>query len=199
MAIVIDGYTVDVAVSEDIRLVSDITEYPVETGSSITDHVRNLPIEVTIEGIVSDTPIGPLANERSFVDLPSEEFLARLELIHVFREPIVVETTRRVYESMVLRDLSIPTDARTGNSLSFRATFVQIDLVTNDRVQINVQLPRAKKQKRLGGKNPKVSPLQVPSPAASVLSQVNNLLGKGLGGPGVSGLFTSEEPEEVSF
>lgn len=187
MAIVIDGYTVDVAVSEDVRLVSDVTEYPVEQGSSITDHVRNLPIEVTIEGIVSDTPVGPLANERSFVDLPSEEFLARLELIHIFRQPIVVETTRRVYESMVLRDLSIPTDARTGNALSFRATFIQIDLVTNDRIQINVQLPRAKKQKRLGGKNPKVAPLQVPAPATSVLDQVNNLLGRGLGGSG--GLF----------
>lgn len=41
--------------SEDILT---ITEHPVETGSAIVDHARSEPETLTIEAIVSDTPVG---------------------------------------------------------------------------------------------------------------------------------------------
>jgi hypothetical protein len=54
---------------------------------------------------------------------------------------------------MVLADLSVPTDARTGDAIRFSAEFRQIQIVTNARTVITV--PRAKKRVNRGVKIPK--------------------------------------------
>jgi hypothetical protein len=171
MSVIIDGYTIDAAVQEDLRFSSDISEFPVEEGPGVTDHVRNRPKEVTIEGVVSDTSLRPVADTRGILSLPSEEFLARLELIHEFRDPVTIETTQRVFDDMVLKDLSIPRDARTGDALSFRATFQQVELVSTDRFEINVEIPRAKPLRKFGAKAPRPA-----NPAAQVLTQVADVV-----------------------
>jgi len=163
MAVVIDGFTIDAATSEETRFSSEISEFPVEEGIGVTDNVRNLPIELTIEGVVSNTPLRPLSDVRSILTPPAEEFLAHMELIHQFREPVTVETDTRAYGDMVLQDFNIPRDARTGDALVFRATFRQIDIVTNDRKEILVDLPRAKPLKSFGARAPKVAGSDVPS------------------------------------
>lgn len=47
----------DVELQETHDLASDITEHPVEEGADVTDHVRPRLRRVSIEGLVSDTPM----------------------------------------------------------------------------------------------------------------------------------------------
>lgn len=47
----------DATLQEVITKNSDVTEFPVEEGKSITDHVRPKPVELRLDGIVSDTPL----------------------------------------------------------------------------------------------------------------------------------------------
>lgn len=47
----------DIVESETHVHKSTATEHPVETGSNISDHIRNDPIRVTIKGVVSNFPI----------------------------------------------------------------------------------------------------------------------------------------------
>ncbi len=161
--ILIDGFAIDIATTEEHQLDSEVTEYPVEEGSDIADHVRARPIMVSLDCIVSNTPIGPIADTRraegsvSDSELlapssPADDAYAKLVAIREAREPITITTSLKTYENMLLESLSIPRSARTGDALEFRASFKQLLLVTNRRTTIRTKIPRAKKKVNRGHK-----------------------------------------------
>ncbi len=149
--VIIKGYQLDVAVSEDHSFDSEVTEHPVEKGADIADHVRARPITVSVEGIVSDTPIREIArpgfqdSEGDPIVLPSAEAYALLIDIRDKREPVTVQTSLQLFENMVLTSLSVPRSVGTGDALRFTATFVQIQLVTTERTVVRVRERGAKK------------------------------------------------------
>lgn len=156
--VTIDGFIIDATLTESHTYESDVTSYPTESGSTITDNIRPRPVTVQIDGIVSDTPIGTVATTRAnestasgsnFEFLPSDAALAKLLEIRDKREPITIETSLKRFESMALTQLEIPRDAETGMALRFSATFQQITIVTNNRTTIRVASPNngAKKKK----------------------------------------------------
>lgn len=49
--------TVDASVQETHTIANEVSEHPVEKGVNIVDHVRALPIQVSIQGVISNTPI----------------------------------------------------------------------------------------------------------------------------------------------
>src|SRR5713101_5273233 len=53
----LDVITIDATLQEVHKADAEVTEHPVELGADITDHVRPKPVELRIEGIISDTPI----------------------------------------------------------------------------------------------------------------------------------------------
>lgn len=159
--VLINGYVIDVTTSEEHTFDSDVTEYPVEQGGDITDNVRPKPIIVTLEGVVSDTPIGAIATLRDSqgdngqVDfLPSEDALATLLAIRDAREPVSITTTLKSFDNMVMTGLSVPRDATTGAALRFSATFQQVIFVTNQRTTVRTATPSNGVQKDLGNKQP---------------------------------------------
>lgn len=164
--ITIAGYKIDVAITEESSFEADVTEHPVEYGSSIVDHVRVKPVMLSIEGMVSDTPIGVMSDERGVlrsteiaaemnIPLPSVEAYDLLQRVFLEREPVTVETTTRVLENMVLYSLSIPTS--DSDSLTFRASFKQVIFANVDRTYIPVTEPRAKPKAKKGTKPIKAS------------------------------------------
>jgi hypothetical protein len=97
MSIWIDNFLIDAALSESHKMTANTTKYPTESGSKLTDNIRNEPREVRIVGIVSDTPIATVAAARASATasttgglnfLPSDEALAKLEALHESREPV---------------------------------------------------------------------------------------------------------------
>lgn len=145
----IGPYVIDASVSESHEFSSEVTQYPVEQGGAVTDNIRPKPIVVTIEGIVSDTPIGGVAALRHVgargdgKTTPSSEALAALEAIRLARDPVTITTTLRTFDNMVMTSLSVPRDAATGAALRFSATFQQIIVVTNSRSTVRVTPVRA--------------------------------------------------------
>lgn len=148
----IDGFAIDAAISQEPTFDADVTEYPVEKGAATTDHVRAKPVTFVVEGIVSDTPIGEVAELRDTGAKPSYEARNRLFEIWNSREPVTVETENAVFENMVLHTFSTPEDATTGEACRFRAAFKQLRLVTNKRTSVPVAVPRARKKVNLGTK-----------------------------------------------
>jgi hypothetical protein len=156
--ILIDGFPYDVMISGEISLESEITSNPVEAGGDVTDHIRPLPVTLHFESVVSDSPIGEIANHESRrVDdvteefgsaLPSEDAYERLLDIRDFRRVVVVEIPRgrgrKVFPNMALEELVIREDKETGGGLHFEATFKQINFVTNRRVTVRTATPAGK-------------------------------------------------------
>ncbi len=154
----IGDLVIDCAVTEGHSFRSEISSFPTEDGSEVTDHVRVLPDMVTLEGLVSDTPLGgDLVTRREIAsDLPSVDILAELKLIREKREPVTITTSLGVYTNMVMTGLDVPRDAATGESLKFTAIFQQIIVVTLKRT-VTVTEPRSKKKRGYGYR---LSPIQ---------------------------------------
>lgn len=153
MAVVIDGLKLDAAMSESHRSENEITQYPVEEGANVTDHVLPLQDTVTITGIVSNTPV---VDPTFTMDgmLPTDDALAKLRKIKRDRKPVTLkDTTLGTYEDMVMESLEFPRDGSTGDALRFVATFRQIVLITNERTTVPVEVPVAAKKKNLGHKS----------------------------------------------
>jgi hypothetical protein len=52
----------DALTIEELTRSAEITQYPVETGATLSDHYQPLPREISLTGVVSDTPSGPWSN-----------------------------------------------------------------------------------------------------------------------------------------
>lgn len=150
MSVYIDGYLLDAALSETHTMSATVTKYPTESGSKLSDNISSDPRQVTIVGIVSDTPIGIVAAVRASASasvtggldfLPTDEAFAMLERLHESREPVPIDTTLRRYESMALTDLVILCDETTGHALNFTASFVQIRIINNNRTIVRADVP----------------------------------------------------------
>lgn len=168
----IDGYPMDLAISEAHSFPGEVTKYPVESGPDIGDHIRDLPEEITLECIVSDSPIGEVSDHPSRQNsldaqqallssgfepetpLPSVDALAKLREIKARRQPVTVETSLGTFLSMAFVDLDVPRDKDKNNALFFTAKFTRINIVTNKRVRARVKtaMPTGAGTKAVAGK-----------------------------------------------
>lgn len=135
----IGGYLIDAIITEESGLDAEVTEYPVESGAVITDHVRNLPGTLELEFVVSDTPIGEAASARPADVVPSTEARQKLEALRATRQPFAVITPRRTYASMVFTSLRFPLDGTTGDALRATATLKEIQIVDVRRVSVQLK------------------------------------------------------------
>lgn len=111
----------DVTLTENHTFNSRATNFPVETGGDVTDHIINDPDVLTLSGIVSDTPL----NIFSFFTRSIDAF-NRLVDLHERRVPVTVVTGLKVYQNMVMTTLDVPRNINTGQSLTFNITLQNI-------------------------------------------------------------------------
>lgn len=150
----IDGLEVDALINEDHSLECETTDNPVEEGSDFTDHVRIKPRMFSCDGVISDTPLGPMLAIRDAQGggRPSEIARAKFEAIIEARKRITVVTARKRYDNMIMLSVSMPENIGIGEACRFRATFKQIRVVKNERTTIVVAVPRAAKKQARGNK-----------------------------------------------
>lgn len=147
--ILIDGtITVDAAISEQHSQTSQVTQYPVESGATIADHVINDPFSLSLSCVVSDAPLGEVAAVREGAgdSQPSLSVYDQLQDLRDRRRAVTVTTSIQEYRNMVLTGLSIPRAADGGASLRFEATFVQISRAQTSVATVRVAIPRAVKK-----------------------------------------------------
>ena len=151
MPLIIDGFEIDVALTEDPTFSAEVTDHSVENGSNFSDNIVNLPAELNIEGIVSDDPSGDLAERRNPTTLPSNDAYSFLKNLRSQRRPFTVVTHRDTFTDMAIVFLSAPSTDEKG--LIFRATFKQIVVEENERTTVSVSIPSASKKIKKGHKN----------------------------------------------
>lgn len=161
----------DCTVTETHTATSTVTEHPVESGANITDHIRPDPVQLSITGIVSDTPIGSRQVQRSIevggasVQVTQQEppssatgfgraAWAKLDAIRTAAKPVKVVTRDKTYDSMALVSLSVPKESKTGGALYFTAQFKQIRIVYNRTTKVVVAKATKSHKKQDTGKQP---------------------------------------------
>jgi hypothetical protein len=139
----IDGFLVDCLLDSDHTFDSEITDNPIEDGSNPSDNIQNKPLIVTMECVVSNTPIGQLADLRDKVSEPGDDCYEHLLGVRNAREPVTIRTALRTFANMGLKHLSIPQRSGRGDELRFTVTFKELDIRKNNRTT-RVAVPMAK-------------------------------------------------------
>lgn len=145
----IDTVVLDASVDEQHTAENDVTDHAVETGFAVSDHVRAKPDMLTIQGIVTNTPMSATARTRTIQALGitfqsatdadaivgqpgyAEQAYAMLRAVRDTGKLITVVTSLRTYDSMVMMSLVVPRNKDTGDSLRFTAVLKQIRVVSN--------------------------------------------------------------------
>ncbi len=158
----IDNQLIDVSLQEDHVYESDVTSYPVESGGTMTDNIRPKPVRVTMTGVVSNTPLTSIMQQRrdqepgndsdrsESVISEARNTFGALKAIWRLREPVTIRTSLNTYENMAMTSLSIPRSKDTGDALHFTASFEQIQIVTNSRVRVRSSAPICKGKRDAG-------------------------------------------------
>lgn len=150
--ITINGYPIDVAETESLDYEADVTSFPIEKGADTTDSVRpKLPV-LTVDCLVSDTPIGRVANDpsRQGVSSPAGDAFRRLVEMYMSAEPLTVECSFGTFDEMCLEKFSPTRNRQTGKALKFTATFRKLKIVENTRTTVRVAIPNGGRRTNLG-------------------------------------------------
>lgn len=174
---IIGGVQIDVSVRETHRSSSEVTDHAIELGADISDHVRRLPDEVTLEGIVSDLPTNLL--ELGGIELSGETAQKRYDdLIRIveFADTFDLITGLRTYSDMVFTRFEVDRDETTGKIIRFRADMKQLRFATSEEVAVIVadetDTPKAAPETDVGPKKP---PPASPAAATGMVSTLKTL------------------------
>lgn len=169
----IDTLELDASLTETATFASDVSEHPVEVGSDVVDNIRPKPVEVRIDGVISDTPITAEQLRRAAdaagvtLDAPqntpgrSSDALAFLLALRDSPRLVTITTKRGAYDNMALVSLSVPEDRTTGDVLRFSATFRQVRTVALRRVVIRTATSATKPKQKAGTKPTATAPTEL--------------------------------------
>ena len=166
----------DVAITETHTLSARVTEHPLETGCSLSDHVQLLPTTLQLEGIVSNTPTSFLGTPLFHLGDRTDAAYKMLEALFQARQPVQIVTSLKTYSNMVLENLTIQREARTAGALRFSCSAKQIRWAESQVIRLPKPKEKRAQPKKSLGKQP-----AVPAPPA-VAEKAQSLLFKLFGG-----------------
>lgn len=151
----IGDFILDVVLNESHKMASDVTEYPIEGGGTLSDNIRPKPLEISVEGIVTNHPLPsnliaqqqvakPLFSQPDTVSggsttpavikhLRSDEAYEYLRKLWLSRDVFTIRTSLGVYTNMTVQSIDTTRDSGTGDALRFTAQFKQLEILTNER------------------------------------------------------------------
>lgn len=177
----------DVTSDEVQEWSNDVTSFPVEIGSPITDHIQPLPDKVSITGIISNSAISETAMSKlSSGDDRCQTAFDLLRKISDDRKLVTLYTRYKIYSDMALKSTNIPRDASIGDSIKFRMEFIHVRLVNTQTIDVPAGISK-KLDKKQGGKNGSVGHKTEPKkPAGPVTPVVPQSFADALAGGGAT-------------
>lgn len=128
--------TLDATLDVNITHNMTVTDFPVEDGASISDHVQPQPVSVAIRGLVSSTPLRIISFDVIVGDARPRAAFEILTEIQENKELVRIVTDLRTYDNMALTSLNAPRRQDTKNALLFTALFREVKIVSSQIVQL---------------------------------------------------------------
>lgn len=128
---------IDARIASTYTFSSEVTEFPVESGASITDHVHLRPDTITIEGMVTDTPVNEMPavlGLRGDSELQSTSRRRQKAFDAIFqvwkdRIPLTVVTEYLIFDDMVIESFEVPKSPDRGEAVWFNMTLKKINKI----------------------------------------------------------------------
>ncbi len=173
----VGSLVLDVLTTESIDFSSDVTKYPTEDGSVITDHITEGNEKISISGMIGTRDLaGGFGNLSGLVDTPdsSVKLVTIIEILrnmHKARELITVSTGQMLYEDMAFTSLNAQrsSDGNGGNWLTIKAEMTKVIKVKLKTADVPpkeaVSGPAAGRAGATAAKAGRTTPTSTPTPA----------------------------------
>jgi len=130
----------DACLSQQHGRSADITKHKVETGASITDHIRPGPYTLTVNGLVAYAPprdaiavaLGAFLGDDNRHVKAFERLMQAIDKSEIVK----VETGLKVYENMAIRSVDSPREVKTGNDFVFTLQLEEIRFVEAATIKV---------------------------------------------------------------
>lgn len=142
------GLVFDATFKEDHEVSSTVTDNPIETGVSVSDHMYQNPTKYTLNAAVSNAAVH---GEDTFVSNVSRvaEAYKQLRALKDAAEPFDIQTGLTLYNNMVCLSIKVTQDKDTSQVLDFTAELREVIIVSTETVSYT---PRKGATKRQAGK-----------------------------------------------
>lgn len=140
---VIGELNLDACIDETHTFSSTITQFPIENGSNVSDHIFNSPDKLSIHGIVSDYPLPERINGNK-ADYQrvngnvnysiAQDTLDYLLKIRSDKKLVTVITLLKRYSQMAIKDIKIPRNAKIGGALELTIDFEQFTTAESESI-----------------------------------------------------------------
>lgn len=139
---VADIVDLDATLTEDVSYDAEITKHPVEFGADITDNVRNKPLRLRFEGILSDTPTQLFGTALSiargqFRSPISKEKLDLLLSMRASKTLVDVQTGNERFQNMLFSSIAPSRSPDVGKGLRVRIEMEQVVLIESTTIDLN--------------------------------------------------------------
>jgi len=199
----LDVITVDATMNETHSMEAEVTEHPVEQGANISDHIRPKLKRYTIDGIISNTPIGPagdltdalhtgalavgvtlptipnsydvdLARSAGSTTRAKATFEKLLDLVDA-AQVITVHTPLKDYPSMALESVTVVREPHlSAGGIRFQAVCKEVRTVEALKTGTSALPASAQPSKDLGTQNPGGAADKIKERAVSTLKSITN-------------------------
>ena len=160
----VGGIEFDLMPDESHGLDFDISEHPVDNGSTLTDHIRLKPRECTVTGMFTCHPIKAYTTDKVIID-DGQEALSENRALTLYKQletlskkmgKVRLVTDMITYPTMLIKSLKTKRDKGSGESITFTMTlreFKGVDLnVTNSDLVITPSELTTDKAKKIAKK-----------------------------------------------
>jgi hypothetical protein len=173
----------DANLSEGHSWSNDITSNPVERGVEITDHIRELPDQLTLVGFVTNTPFLEGSNGNIIADDDEDRVQAVIDLLRQIRaekSTVLVFTKYLLYEDMAIRSVDFTRDASNTNAIIFTVQFQKVVFAETQTVDVPAGISKKLDKKTGADVQKKTEPQKAggakqgkePEQSSSVLSSI---------------------------
>ncbi len=180
--VIVGELSIDAVIEEIHTLSAKATEHPIEDGCNIADHIEHQPRALSLEGIISNTPLSligvPLFQSasnffRGITNNQAESTFRALESMIEGNKTVTILTALNSYTDMVIENIIVNRNASSAECLRFSCTAKQIKRAQN----ITIEIPRPKikraQPKKSVGKQPAVKASEpVTKRAKSLLANI---------------------------
>lgn len=162
--------TFDATLKESHDMAAEVTDYPVEEGSDVSDNIRPKPRTLQLDGIISDAPLGnagrtqtpggstPGENKQPSEDTRSKNALKLLEQVRDEGVKVDVFTGLKRYPSMAITNIHTDRDKMVKGALKLTIQLKELVIVSGQTVSIqNAKEPAGKTKTSKGKQTPKAA------------------------------------------
>lgn len=165
----------DCSVEEVYEGAAEVTEHAVESGSNIADHVRPENDTLSLECIVTNTPVIPrvfgmdgATGSVQSVSLPSAGNVSTLQFSQAFDrvravdealrslkdsgQILTVRTSLREITDVVLTRVKVTRNKESAKSLNLNLDLKRVKIATTERVAVRPPRPRQRRGQRSGNR-----------------------------------------------